>query len=423
MKRLLRWGVLLYPARWRARYGDELLALVEDLQPRGGDIWDVLKGAVAMRLTTVTFLRITAAFALAGALAAGVWAVMQHDRYASTAVVRIAVPDGSEDTRAAAQTKLQHAVQFALSRTSLSQIILREKLYRGERQRLPLEDIIQQMRNRSIRIQAMDARDGKSGPLAAVSFVDEDPAAAQKTVGDLVAALDPDGKLLEVLDPASPAQPEGPGKLSMVARGLLAGLVAGVFFGGLWTLIRRARPWSVKRIGAFAAMGMVLGGTIAFLMPDEYISTAVGRAANSAALQGAIRSALEPAALAEVVRKYGLYPKERSRRSIEDVVREMRNQAIRVQSLRGRGLMPGEAFTISFRYSDGRTAQAVTGELLAAITRGYQGGGSAEVLDPASYPQAPSSPNRLQMIALGVVSGAVLGLAATQFRRPVAAAA
>ena len=66
MKNLLRWGMLLYPARWRARYGEEFLALVEDLRPQGGDVWDVVKGAFRMRMTNLGFVKIVAVFALGG---------------------------------------------------------------------------------------------------------------------------------------------------------------------------------------------------------------------------------------------------------------------------------------------------------------------------------------------------------------------
>src|SRR5204863_4844333 len=116
-----------------------------------------------------------------------------------------------------------------------------------------------------IRVQAIDG----DGVRFVVSFGYPDAAAAQKTTRDLVAALR-GGAQIEVLDPASqPVAPEGPNRAAMVGRGLLAGLVAGLLCGGLWTIVRRGRPWSLKRIGAFAVAGMLMGGTIAVLIPNE----------------------------------------------------------------------------------------------------------------------------------------------------------
>jgi uncharacterized protein involved in exopolysaccharide biosynthesis len=42
---------------------------------------------------------------------------------------------------------------------------------------------------------------------------------------------------------------------------------------------------------------------------------------------------------------------------------------------------------------------------------------ATEVLDPASYPAAPNSPNRPQIAVLGTIAGILLGLAASRFRR------
>jgi Gram-negative bacterial TonB protein C-terminal len=52
MRTLLRWAARLYPARWRDRYGDEFAALLEDISPSFADLWNVLGGAVRVRLTT-----------------------------------------------------------------------------------------------------------------------------------------------------------------------------------------------------------------------------------------------------------------------------------------------------------------------------------------------------------------------------------
>jgi hypothetical protein len=111
MRRLIEWGVRLYPAQWRARYGDEFLALVEDARPRWRDVWDVLRGALAMRLTNASFMKIVAAFAVVGMLAAGVWSMMLPDRYVSTSVLRM---DGADER--ATQQQLARAQLTAFSR-------------------------------------------------------------------------------------------------------------------------------------------------------------------------------------------------------------------------------------------------------------------------------------------------------------------
>src|SRR5215468_10701302 len=93
LKSLIVWAVHLYPSRWRDRYRDELLALIEDAPPRAGDVWDVLQGATFMQMTTVTVPKIVAGFALAGVLASGLWAWMQPDKYISTSIVRVATEE------------------------------------------------------------------------------------------------------------------------------------------------------------------------------------------------------------------------------------------------------------------------------------------------------------------------------------------
>jgi len=51
MKTLVRWAARLYPAAWRARYGVEMEALLEDAGSGGGDLWDIVRGALNMQMT------------------------------------------------------------------------------------------------------------------------------------------------------------------------------------------------------------------------------------------------------------------------------------------------------------------------------------------------------------------------------------
>ena len=144
----------LYPRSWRARYGDEFDALLDDA---GGGVRvfaDVLGGALKMQLLTGSYWRPAALAALAGAILAGAISLRVPDRYVSSAVVKVGATD------LAAQQ-----LQEVLSRTSLAALIQRPsmRLYPGERYRMPMEDIVEQMRTRDIRVR-------RSGDTLTISF-------------------------------------------------------------------------------------------------------------------------------------------------------------------------------------------------------------------------------------------------------------
>jgi uncharacterized protein involved in exopolysaccharide biosynthesis len=90
-------------------------------------------------------------------------AFMWPDTYISQAVMRITPQQIPENlvpsvVNTQMQERLNQMQQEILSRTSLQELILKPSLdlYKRERQRLPLEDIIQDMRNKYIKIQMMD---------------------------------------------------------------------------------------------------------------------------------------------------------------------------------------------------------------------------------------------------------------------------
>jgi hypothetical protein len=358
MRTLVRWAARLYPAAWRKRYGVEMDALLEDAGAGGGDLWDIVRGALFMQMTSLSFWKILAGCTLAGVLAAGVWSATLPKRYGSTAVMRIGGGPASLD-------HLQAVQQATLSRASLAEIILRPNLnlYPDERKKVALEDVIQEMRNRDLRIQSMPAN--KPGELTfAVSFNNENPAAAQATVRAIVTALTEQNVQfsrqegsgaanMEVLDPASlPSRPEGPNRMRVMGSGLGAGLMLGLVCGAIWSIVRRKERWSFRRIGGFAAAGMALGLTIAFLIPSEFVSTTVLRTADGNKLQSTIALVLSDDSLAAIIREDHLYSRELSRSSMHDVVRKMRDEHIRVQTIQLSPSARWAAFTISFRYSD-----------------------------------------------------------------------
>ncbi len=48
MRKLIHLAARLYPRQWRARYGPEFDALLEDVNPRFGDLLNIVKGAMFM---------------------------------------------------------------------------------------------------------------------------------------------------------------------------------------------------------------------------------------------------------------------------------------------------------------------------------------------------------------------------------------
>jgi len=86
-------------------------------------------------------------------LAAGICSATLPKRYMSTAVLRLSArtPAGSDvEQRMELQHHLQTLQQGALSRHSLTSILVAQNLYPNERKTLPLEDVIKEMRNRDV---------------------------------------------------------------------------------------------------------------------------------------------------------------------------------------------------------------------------------------------------------------------------------
>jgi polysaccharide biosynthesis transport protein len=136
----------------------------------------------------------------AGLVLSVVVAFMWPDTYISQAVMRITpqqIPENLIPSVVNTQMaeRLNQMQQEILSRTSLQELIQRPSLdlYKRERQRLPLEDIIQDMRNKAIIIKMMDtpASTGGTGErrLASaflIQFSYSDRYKAQQVVRELV---------------------------------------------------------------------------------------------------------------------------------------------------------------------------------------------------------------------------------------------
>jgi succinoglycan biosynthesis transport protein ExoP len=150
-------------------------------------------------------------------------------------------------------------------------------------------------------------------------------------------------------------------------------------------ILRRYRSWIVGPTFA----GLVIAVVVAFLWPDTFVSTAVMRitpqqiserlvpsniSTQMAERLLAMRQQIESRTqLQELILRpsLNLYPKERARKPMEDVIDQMRN-AIDIKILETGAMQEQQkfasAFRISFSYSDRYKAQAVVRELVSKFT-------------------------------------------------------
>ncbi len=178
-----------------------------------------------MQMTNWNGWKFVAGFAIAGALGATAVALTMTNHYVSTAIV---------GTGGASQEQLVAQVKQVESRSNLTALINEEGLYKSELTRLPLEDVIQQMTQKDIRIARLVTRTGPSDVIS-ISFSAADPALAQRATRRLTSEF-LDAKVYTLMDQASlPIHATSPKRPMIAGAGLVAGLVAGLLFA----LLRR----------------------------------------------------------------------------------------------------------------------------------------------------------------------------------------
>ena len=143
-------------------------------------------------------------------------------------------------------------------------------------------------------------------------------------------------------------------------------------------ILRRHRSWILAPTFA----GLVLGVIVAYLWPDSYLASGLLRVvppkvpaqlvptnlteAMTQKVAGIHQTIVSRPILTNVIQTYNLYPDERKRRPMEDVIEQMRAD-ISVGQLRGlgRGATSGSAFAVSFSYSDKRLATQVCTDIIS----------------------------------------------------------
>lgn len=133
--------------------------------------------------------------AFAALVVAVVVAFAWPDTYISTAVVRVVPPQVPEafvpsNVNMEMSQRINSMAQQILSRSTLTNIINTHGLYRRDQARLPMEDVVENMRKRDVRISSVvnfNAGEGKRQvPAFQISFAYEDRMKAHKVCQDLV---------------------------------------------------------------------------------------------------------------------------------------------------------------------------------------------------------------------------------------------
>jgi uncharacterized protein involved in exopolysaccharide biosynthesis len=306
----------------------------------------------------------------------------------------------------------------ALSRSALSELIQRPALdlYRAERKRLPMEEIVNTMRSRDLRI--APATPGDSIGFE-ISFRYPDKYKAQTLSREMVSrymenntALErragggtdvPGSLMMEVVDPPGlPERPVSPDRLLITGAGAAMALTAVL----LTFFIRRQPPSRRKAMLRFAlgagAAGSCVAAAISFAIPSRYVSTAAlrivqpdtGARDNGIAedLQMRIANLVSSNTLTELIQRpsLDLYASDRTKRPIKDVIQQVRSRDLRIETLKVSAGGVTESIRISFEYPDREKAFAMVRALVTLLVEGTLSHPGADV--PAKSAAEASQP-------------------------------
>ncbi len=198
---------------------------------------------------------------------------------------------------------------------------------------------------------------------------------------------------------------------------------ARVAFDVFWGASRmQMTTWGLGRIVlACSLAGVLVATAITFAVPLRYKSQAVLTVtpADESALRVVNhldRSIFSRASLAVVIQEHDLYPRERARMPLDEVI-DIMKRSLRVHTIPP--ALPWKrdrlTFVIEFDYPDRHVAQQVNTELASAFIVGNLGPqlssrATLELREPSSLPRRPTEPNRTRYAALGLLAGLLAGL-------------
>ncbi len=280
----------------------------------------------------------------------------------------------------------------ALSRSTLARIIQQQDLYYLQRQHMPLEDVIERMR-RDIRVEKAGTTEVR------LEFAYQEPERTQKTAEAILRQFKQSNQstvsqttaVREVVGLRRHLAPIGWGFLF----GVIAACVAAV-------CMRKPLGWTLRMAGS-GVLGAMIALGVAYIIQSHYASTAVVRADPQL-----IKSVLSDKVLLDVISETNLYPG-----NSESNLKRLR-QGLQVTPLGTTGVI------LRFQHKDRIKAQAAVKDILAKLRlqswTGHNNVADLRIIDPASIPQAPVSPNRSIIILGGLCIG--LLVAGIVMKRP-----
>lgn len=426
-----------------------------------------------MQIPRGEWLEPAAAMAVVGALVAAGISFAVPQRYVSSATLRMKTPEGAP----ARIDPLDELMVAALDRSSLGQIIDSLDLYHEQRERVPIENVVDQMR-RDLQVQPLAGPPGAQAFRISVTYSDPDktPAVVDALVRQMKkeneslgmhrermskeiwnAPLPPadEGAALEVTDSPSPAeQGTGPNRLMFAAWGFVIGPSL-----GLAGALVRGGPRRALRIAAWAAGGSAMTLVFSYWIPDSYTSVATLRITPPLSPQRwfAVVPAISPRDRFEqlsqkvlrsenligIIQKpaENLYIRERERTE-KLPSREADATLLALAERMRRGIdmsfTAPSKLAIAFTYIDRYKAQSVVRELVNGFIEEnvqamrpsdsganpqlvrmsqFRVGENIEVVDPATLPEIPVSPNRAAIALGGLAAGLLVGAYLERSRR------
>ncbi len=173
MNKIVHFAVRLYPSKWRARYGHEFDALLEDINAGFGDLVNIVKGALITQLSRSNVPLMAGACGLLGLLVAAMMFLASPGRKTYTASIDI---EGRSSPGLPSSVGV--LASRAFSNAALRSIIEQFDLYPSERKRLPIIDVVHRFRE--------DISFRPNPDLLKLSFSYPDHRKAEKVLGKLV---------------------------------------------------------------------------------------------------------------------------------------------------------------------------------------------------------------------------------------------